>query len=405
MLKLVMVMDHATRKEVIVMRRKGSTTIGLISGAALGAGLMYLADPDRGSRRRAFVRDKVRHVFRLSEIATNRGIRDLRNRARGAVAEAWCALKPANVSDEVLVDRVHAKIGRTISHPSAIEVTAKDGRMVLSGPVLESEADDLIDATYSVRGVRDVESRVETHRTSDDVPGLQGSVRTRSRPDLFQEKWMPGTRLLVGTGGAIALAFSTRNRPISVPARVIGGILLARAVTNLSLRRFFGLIRRRRGIRFQKLITIHAPVERVFEFWSNPENFPKVMEHVQEIKRTGDNRFRWTVSGPAGSSIGWTSRITQSTPNEVLVWRSEPGSVVRSGGIIRFQSTEDGGTRLHILMSYNPPAGAIGHALATLFRVGPKSVLDEDLVRMKSLFEHGKTTAHGETVTKEQLSA
>jgi uncharacterized membrane protein len=388
------------------MEHKGDTTLGLISGAAIGAGLMYLADPDRGNRRRAFVRDQVVHGFRLFGTVVDKGIRDMRNRARGTVAEAWCAVKPENVSDEVLVDRVRAKIGRTVSHPSAIEVTAKDRRIILSGPVLESEADDLIDAAYSVRGVRDVESRVETHKTTENVPGLQGhSGRTRPRPELLQENWAPGTRLLVGTGGAIALAFPTRNRNIALPSRIIGGLLLARAVTNLSLRRFFGLIRSRRAIRFQKTITIHAPVDQVFQFWSNPENFAKVMEHVQEVKRTGENRFRWTVSGPAGSSISWTSRITQSTPNAMLVWRSDPGSVMRSGGIVRFQSTEDGATRIHLLMSYNPPAGAVGHALATLFGVRPKDVLDEDLVRMKSLFEHGKTTAHGETVTREQLSA
>src|SRR5438876_1008360 len=128
-----------------------------------------------------------------------------RNRIRGTAAEAWCAVKPEDVSDEVLADRVRAKIGRIVSHPSAIEVTAKDRRIILSGPVLESEADDLIDAAYSVRGVRDVESRVETHRTSEDVPGLQGhSVRTKPRAELLQENWAPGTRLLVGTSGAIA---------------------------------------------------------------------------------------------------------------------------------------------------------------------------------------------------------
>lgn len=388
------------------MGHKGDTTLGLISGAAIGAGLMYLADPNRGNRRRAFARDQVVHGFRLFGTVVDKGIRDMRNRARRTVAEAWCAMKPENVSDEVLVDRARAKIGRTVSHPSAIEVTAKDRRIILSGPVLESEADDLIDAAYSVRGVRDVESRVETHKTTENVPGLQGhSGRTRGRPDLLQENWAPGTRLLVGAGGAIALAFPTRNRSIALPSRIIGGLLLARAVTNLSLKRFFGLIRSRRAIRFQKTITIHAPADRVFQFWSNPENFAKVMEHVQEVKKTGDNRFRWTVSGPAGSSVSWTSRITQSTPNEMLVWRSEPGSVIRSGGIVRFQSTEDGATRVHLLMSYNPPAGAVGHALATLFGVGPKNVLDEDVVRMKSLLEHGKTTAHGETVTREQLSA
>ena len=388
------------------MRHKENTILGFISGAAIGAGLMYLADPDRGSRRRSGVRDKVAHGFRSFGSVLDKGVRDLRNRARGTVAETWSAVSPDHVWDEVLVDRVRAKIGRSISHPSAIEVTAKHGRIILSGPVLESEADDLIDAAYSVRGVRDVESRVETHRTSEDVPGLQGhSVRTKPRAELLQENWAPGTRLLVGTSGAIALAFPTRDRTVALPSRIIGGMLLARAVTNLSLRRFFGLVRSRRAIRFQKTITVHAPVEQVFEFWSNPENFAKIMEHVQEVKRTGENRFRWTVSGPAGSSISWASRFTQSTPNEMLVWRSEPGSVVRSGGIARFQPTQDGATRIHLLMSYNPPAGAIGHALATLFAVRPKSVLDEGLIRVKSLFEHGKTTAHGEKLTREQLSA
>jgi uncharacterized membrane protein len=387
------------------MGHKGSTTLGLISGATIGAGLMYLADPDRGNRRRSVVRDQMVHGFRSFGSVIDKGIRDLRNRARGTAAEAWHAAKPDNVSDEILVDRVRAKIGRTISHPSAIEVTAKDGRIIVSGPVLESEADDLIDAAYSVRGIRDVESRVETHRTSENVPGLQGHSGRRSSSELLQEKWAPGTRLLVGAAGAIALAFPTRNETIALPSRIIGGLLLARAVTNLSLRRFFGLIRSRRAIRFQKTITIHAPVEQVFEFWSNPENLARVMEHVQEVKRTGENRFKWTISGPAGSSIQWTSRITQSTPNEMFVWRSEPGSIIRSGGIVRFQPAGEGATRIHLMISYNPPAGAVGHALATLFGVGPKNVLDEDLVRMKSLFEHGKTTAHGEKVTREQLSA
>ncbi len=315
------------------MRRKTSTTISLISGAAIGAGLMCLADPGRGNRRRSFVRDKVVHGIRLLGNVIDKGIRDIRNRGRGIAAEAWCALKRDDVSDDILVDRVRAKIGRTVSHPSAIEVSTKNGRVVLSGPVLESEADDLIDAAYSVRGVRDVESRVETHRTSENVLGLQGgSGRTRPRPELLQENWAPGTRLLVGVGGAIALAFPTRNRSISLTSRIVGGLLLARAVTNLPVRRFFSLIRSRRTIRLQKTITIDAPVERVFEFWSNPENFARVMEHVQEVKRTGlekrawlfhpqwrDHSFpahgRWWYAGPHAhvlQSAGWGDRPCSS---------------------------------------------------------------------------------------------
>ncbi len=234
--------------EVTSMRHKGGTTIGLISGTAIGAGLMYLADPGRGNRRRSFIRNKVVHGMRLLAEVTDKRIRDIRNRGRGIVAEAWYALKREDVFDDILVDRVRAKIGRTVSHPSAIVVSAKNGRVALSGPVLESEANDLIDAAYSVRGVRDVESRVEIHRTSENVQGLQGgSGRTRPRPELRQENWALGTRLLVGAGGAIGLAFPIRNQNISVTSRIVGGLLLARAVTNLPLRRFFWTDSRQTG--------------------------------------------------------------------------------------------------------------------------------------------------------------
>src|SRR5262249_27143349 len=53
----------------------------------------------------------------------------------------------------------------------------------------------------------------------------------------------------------------------------------------------FGLVRRRHAIRFQKTATVHEPVEHVFELWSNPENFSRIMSHVEEVKKTGNNAF------------------------------------------------------------------------------------------------------------------
>lgn len=388
------------------MSRKGNTALGIIAGLGIGAALMYAADPDRGNRRRARAREKLAHQAREFASVAEKGIRDLRNRAQGIFAEAWCSFKTEQVSDEVLMGRIRAKIGRVASHPSEIQVTVENAKVVLSGPVLEGEIDDLVAATYSVRGVERVLSRLEPHEHSENFPGLKGRSRVgRHRPDILEENWAPGTRLLAGTGGALALAISSRNRRVGIPQRLIGALLLTRAFTNLPVKRFLGVVRSRRAIRFQKAITIHEPVERVFQFWSNPENFARIMNHVQEVKRIGENRFRWTVLGPAGTTATWDSRIVESTPNQRLVWRSEPGSMIPNAGIIRFQSTNDGGTRVHLLMSYNPPAGAIGHAFARLFGAGPKQVLDEDLVRAKSLFEHGKTRAHGETVRRDEISA
>lgn len=386
------------------MKQNRNAVVGMIAGTALGGTLMYLADPDRGNRRRALARERILHSLRQVGCLADKGARDLRNRARGIVAETRSTLKRESVDDNVLVDRVRAKIGRAVSHPSEIEVIAQDGKVVLWGPILEDEIDDLIAAAFSVRGVRSVESRLEAHTAAENIPGLQAGSRRGHRSEFLQENWAPGTRLLVGTS-ALALALPGGDRNVVLPRRIVGGLLLARALTNLPLRRFFGLIRSARAIRFQKTINIHEPIEHVFQFWSNPENFSRIMNHVQEVKKIGENQFRWTVSGPAGTSATWDSHIVESEPNRLLAWRSEPGSLIRNAGIIRFESTADGGTRVHLLMSYNPPAGAIGHAVATLFGVGPKDALDEDLVRMKSLFEHGKTRAHGETVTRKELSA
>jgi uncharacterized membrane protein len=58
-------------------------------------------------------------------------------------------------------------------------------------------------------------------------------------------------------------------------------------------------------------------------------------------------------------------------------------------GIIHFEPDGAGGTRVHIKFSYNPPAGAIGHAVAALLGEDPKSMMDADLARMKTLIETG----------------
>jgi len=40
-------------------------------------------------------------------------------------------------------------------------------------------------------------------------------------------------------------------------------------------------------------------------------------------------------------------------------------------------------------MSYTPPAGVIGHGLATLIGADPKAQMDDDLARMKAFIERG----------------
>jgi uncharacterized membrane protein len=376
----------------------------LISGTGLGAAVMYLCDPDRGRRRRALVRDKVIHVARITGAALETTACDTTNRTRGLAMEMRSHLSSGEVSDEVLVQRARARIGRVCSHPHALDVMAHSGHVTLSGPILAREVDHVLKQVSSVRGVTNVENRLEVHKEAGDIPDLQGGVaRQGDRFALLRLYWSPAARLLAGATGSALAAYGTRHRDaLGVAVGTIGLGLLARALTNTELRRLVGLGAGRRAIDIQKTITIAAPVERVFQIWTNYETFPRIMEHVREVRKT-DDQSHWVVAGPLGAPVGWDAVITRLEPNKVLAWRTAPGSPVQHAGIVRFQSNAVGGTRVEIRMTYNPVTGGLGHSVAVLLGADPKHAMDDDLVRLKSLIEHGKTRAHGAAVKLEDV--
>jgi uncharacterized membrane protein len=162
-----------------------------------------------------------------------------------------------------------------------------------------------------------------------------------------------------------------------------------RGITNLDIKSLVGVGRDCRALEVQKTINISAPVEKVFEFWTNYQNFPRFMSNVREVSSIGEGRSHWIVAGPAGVPVEWTAEITELVPNKLLAWRSINGSIINHMGIVHFERNRDNGTRVHIRFCYNPLAGAVGHALAKLFGSDPKSEMDADLVRMKTFIETG----------------
>ena len=181
-------------------------------GAGLGAGVMYLLDPQQGGRRRALARGKAVHALKKGGHVARRTARDLGNRTKGLLAETRSRLHRGPMDDQVLCDRVRSKLGRVVSHPSAIAVSILDGVVILRGPVLASEVDDLLKTVAKVKGVEDIESRLEIHESSGNHPALQGNGRTANG------NWSPTKRLLAGTAGAVGLGLLARglaNRNLS----------------------------------------------------------------------------------------------------------------------------------------------------------------------------------------------
>jgi len=186
-----------------------SSLIAGVSGLAVGAGLMYALDPDRGRARRAHLRDRVVRAEHHLATAWGTAKHDLRNRSRGLVHDVTAVAHADHPDDDVLAARVHARLGRAIPHPGGVEVGVKDGVVTLRGPVLRAEVEQLEREVRHVRGVHGIINRCKVRDEPGTTVALQG-VRTLRRIHLS-----PGGRLLgvLGVAGlAIGAALALRAR-------------------------------------------------------------------------------------------------------------------------------------------------------------------------------------------------
>jgi uncharacterized membrane protein len=376
------------------------------AGIAIGAGVMYLLDPERGKRRRARMRDRMNSSWHKTNYLLATARRDADHRVQGFIAETRALMSPGPVSDDVLVQRVRAKLGRYSSHPRALEISAENGKVTISGPILKSEVDTVLSVIENVPGVSEVEPSLEVHESAENISALQGGVeRPGERPDFMQENWAPATRV-AGTiaGGTMAIAGMRRRGVIGLGLAASGLALLARSITNLELRQMIGLSPPEEGIEVHKSININAPVEEVYKLWTNLENYPKFMQHVREIRKTDTGQYHWVVDGPGGTHVAWDAVVTEQVPNDKFAWKTVPGAQIPQTGYTRFIENPDGTTRIDVHMTYTPPGGLIGHAVASIFGMDPRHQMDDDLVRFQSLIERGKTTAKGREVTRDELA-
>jgi uncharacterized membrane protein len=366
----------------------------VLGSFAAGAALMYFTDPSRGKRRRAILRDKVNAGMRQAVHELDKAGRDLRNRSQGMVSTVRHLAKHPEADEPVIEERVRAALGRLVSHPHGIQVRAeRGGRVTLGGLVPAEEVSNLLHRVRSIEGVKDIVNRLEVRGQGHN--GHDG---------LSRQRWTPAFRVGAAALGMTAVASSSRAEGIQrLIGTFAGGTLLARALTNRGFRDMVG-IGGRGIVEFEKTVHILAPLEEVFGFWAKLNNFPRFMSHLKEVRDLGGGRSHWVAVGPGGMPISWDAELTEFKKNERLGWRSVDGSSVDTEGVVTFASDRNGGTKVTIHMNYCPPAGVLGHGVARLFGSDPRSEINDDLVRLKSLLEIGKTRAHGATVRREEFA-
>ena len=146
-----------------------------------------------------------------------------------------------------------------------------------------------------------------------------------------------------------------------------------------------------RGINVHEAVTLERPIEEVYAFWRRFENLPRFMTYLERVDDLGTGRTHWIANGPAGTTVEWDAEIINEIENQVIGWRSLPGSDVTMAGSVNFDRVRNGrATRVLVRLQYEPAAGRAGAFVARLFGREPSQTIREDLRRFKQLLEAGE---------------
>lgn len=212
-----------------------------------------------------------------------------------------------------------------------------------------------------------------------------------AKPDSATPLWAR----VAGDVMDLALLGAAFGNPRAKPGRLVAA---SGAIAGIAALDLFSAARLSRQESVQKLvlpihvvkgISINRPPETVYQFWRKLENLPRFMAHLESV-REDEQGSVWRACGPLGTTIEWRAEITLDRPNEAIAWRSLEGTSVPSRGVVRFKPGPAGkGTELTVELKYDPPAGALGAAIAKLFGEEPAQQIAGDLRRLKQVLETG----------------
>jgi osmotically-inducible protein OsmY len=69
----------------------------------------------------------------------------------------------SSVPDDVLIAKVRAALDKTVEHSGSIDIQAREGEIVLSGPIGDQELRACVRAVRSIPGVRSITNRLKPH--------------------------------------------------------------------------------------------------------------------------------------------------------------------------------------------------------------------------------------------------
>jgi uncharacterized protein YndB with AHSA1/START domain len=128
-------------------------------------------------------------------------------------------------------------------------------------------------------------------------------------------------------------------------------------------------------------IDVDAPIQAVYNQWTQFESFPHFLNAVKEVTQIDDSLTHWVVS-VGGVRREFDAEITEQVPDEIIAWASVDGK--SHSGSVRFSPAGGANTHVAMEMMWLPET--------FVEKVGAALNLDErqaqmDLERFKSFIE------------------
>lgn len=136
-------------------------------------------------------------------------------------------------------------------------------------------------------------------------------------------------------------------------------------------------------------VTVKATVQKVYDFFTHFNDFPKFMHFVKEVTYYDEQRSHWVVQ--ITGTHEWDAVNEHWIPNRQIGWRSVNG--LQNRGRVKFTPHRDQQTTIDVYLSYEPPAGVIGKAVNQLGLTSVDESLQQDLDHFAQMIEQAPAGA------------
>jgi len=193
-------------------------------------------------------------------------------------------------------------------------------------------------------------------------------------------------RWISAAAGAGLLALGLRSRGVKgLIAGLIGGAMVQRGATgHCALYERLGVTPDdasrdshpfSRWLHASAAVTIDKPLNEVFEFWRDPQNFDDVLTIVRSVEPAGERRWLWLCEVPGGREVRFETEVFNQLDEERIAWQTTEASPVQHRGVVTFAAAPGGrGTEVRVRFEYLPGGGLVAMVLrkaASVFGADP----------------------------------